>query len=419
MQTKRRDFVKTMSFMLGTSAFLQHNKAFASMVEPKEHNIHDDFWAWIRQSYTTNPNIINLNNGGVCPQPKVVQDALMRYNQLCNEGPAYYMWQILDKGREPLRERLASISGCTSDEIAINRNTTEGIDTVVFGLELQKGDEVVLCKYDYPNVINAWKQREMRDGIVIKWVDLPVPVENDDEIVNAFKSVFSKRTRIVNITHMINWNGQILPAKKIAEGAHKIGAEVIVDGAHTFNHIQFRIDELDCDYFATSLHKWLCAPFGTGMLYVRKDKIKNIYPLFPNDNPQSDDIMKFEALGTRSFPAEQAIGEAIKFFENIGIERKENRLRFLKDYWAREVAKFDRIKLYTSFDTAYSCGLFNFGIEGVEASEISSFLFDKYKLYTVAIKWEKINGVRVTPNVYTSLQELDKLIDGIYKLTKK
>lgn len=419
MQTNRRDFVMTMGVLLGTSALMPTNKTFANMPEPQEPYQNDDFWAWIRQSYTTNPNIINLNNGGVCPQPKVVQDAFIRYNQLCNEGPAYYMWQILDRGREPLRQKLASISGCSSDEIAINRNTTEGIDTVIYGLKLRKGDEVVLCKYDYPNVINAWKQREMRDGIVIKWVDIPTPAENDSEIVDAFKSAFTSRTRIVNITHMINWNGQLLPAKKIADAAHKTGAEVIVDGAHTFNQINFRIDELDCDYFATSLHKWLCAPFGTGMLYVKKEKITDLYPLFPNDNPQSDDIRKFEALGTRSFPAEQAIGEAINFFRNIGIERKEKRLRFLKDYWAKEVAKFDRIKFYTSFDPAYSCCLFNFGIDGMDASDISSFLFDKYKLYTVAIKWEKINGVRVTPNVYTSLQDLDKLIEGIYNLTKK
>jgi selenocysteine lyase/cysteine desulfurase len=420
MLSERRDFVKTMGFVLGASMLnINSNSIAESLSQTKAPTNEEDFWAWVQQSYTANPSIVNLNNGGVSPQPKVVQDAFMRYNSLCNEGPAYYMWQILDKGREPLREKLAKLSGCSAEEIAIDRNTTEALDTVIFGLTLKKGDEVVLTKYDYPNVINAWKQREMRDGVVIKWVDLKTPVEDDNEIVQAFEDQYNSNTRIVNITHMINWNGQLLPAKKIAQAAHKRGIEVIVDGAHTFAHLNYNIPDLECDYFGTSLHKWLSSPFGTGMLYVRKDKIKNLYPLFPNPEPKSEDIRKFEALGTRSFAAEQAVSEAINFHNSIGSQRKEERLRFLKNYWAEKAAMIDRVKFYTSFRPEYSCALFNFGIDGMEAGDISSALFEKYKIYTVAIKWEKINGVRVTPHVYTRLQDLDRFVEAIQTIAKK
>jgi len=419
MENKRREFVKTLGFIIGSSMIYKNTEALSATFEQHRRNDNsENFWAWVQQSYTVNPNIINLNNGGVSPQPKVVQDAMFKYTEICNQGPAYYMWRIVDKGREPLRGKLARLAGCSPEEIAINRNTTESLDTVIFGLRLKKGDEVVLSKYDYPHVIDAWKLRVFRDGIKIKWVDLPIAAENDEAVVQAYESQFTSNTRIVNITHMINWNGQILPAKKIARAAHKRGIEVMVDGAHTFAHINFNIPDLECDYFGTSLHKWLCAPFGTGMLYVKKDKIKHLLPLYPNSKPEQEDIRKFEHLGTRSFPSEQAIGEAVNFHNAIGSERKEKRMRFLKDYWVDAVKDIDRISFFTSDKPEYSCGLFNFAIDGMEASEISSKLFSKYKLYTVGIKWEKINGVRVTPNVYTTFEDLDRLIDAIREIAK-
>ena len=421
MSTPRRDFVKTLGFMMGAAVFPGKSDLLAQTASVFQGNANDnpDFWMWIQQAYTTNPNIINLNNGGVSPQPKIVQEAFERYYRLCNEGPSYYMWRILDQGREPLRAKLALQAGCSPEEIVINRNTTEALDTVIFGLTLNKGDEIVLSRYDYPNVINAWKQREMRDGVKIVWIDLPVPIEDDEKIVDAYSSAFTSRTRIVNITHMINWSGQLLPARKIADAAHKKGIEVIVDGAHTFAHLDYKISDLDCDYFGTSLHKWLCAPFGTGMLFMKKDKIKNIYPLFPNPEPRSEDIRKFEAQGTRSFPAEQAVGEAINFQMNIGNKRKEERLRFLKNYWAEQAIKIPRVKLNTSLKPEFSCALANFSIDGMKASEIDAELFNKYKIHTVGIVWEKIDGIRVTPHVYTRLSDLDKLVEAISNIAKK
>lgn len=378
----------------------------------------EDFWYLVQQAYTVSPNLINLNNGGVSPAPKVVQEAVERYNQLSNETPSYYMWRILDQGREPLRMKLADLAGCSPDELAINRNSSEALETIIFGLRLKAGDEVVLTKYDYPNMINAWKQREKRDGIVLKWLDFKLPIEDKAQIVKQFSEAFTTKTKIVHITHMINWTGQLLPAKEIAEEAHKRGIEVVIDAAHSFAHVAYKIPDLGADYLGTSLHKWLCAPIGSGLLYVRKDKIANLFPLFAAPEPESDDIRKFENLGTRSFAIEQAIGQAVNFHNMIGSERKEKRLRYLREYWMERVADMPGVHFYTSRKPEFSCALANVAIEGKDANEIADFLFNRYKIHAVAIKWEAVDGVRLTPNVYTVTKDLDRLVLAFKELTK-
>jgi selenocysteine lyase/cysteine desulfurase len=376
----------------------------------------EDLWAGIRQAFTVNPNILNLNNGGVSPQPKVVQDANDRYYRYSNEGPTYYMWRILDQGREPLRSRLAEFAGCSADEIAINRNATEAIDTVIFGLDLKPGDEVILTKQDYPNMIQAWKQREMRDGIKLVWLNFDLPIEEDEIFVKGFRDAITERTRVFHITHMINWTGQVLPVKKLCDLARSRNIFSLVDGAHTFAHLQFEIPELNCDAFGTSLHKWMCAPFGTGLLYLRKDKIADIWPMMPNLDPKSGDIRKFENLGTRSFAPEQAIGTALDFHLAIGSERKEKRLYYLSQYWVDKVKNHPRIRLNTSTNPKYACALFNFSIEGVKPEDVASRLFSEFKIHTVAIVWENISGIRVTPHVYTSAADLDRFSDAVLKI---
>jgi selenocysteine lyase/cysteine desulfurase len=373
----------------------------------------EDFWQYIRQAYTVSDNIIYLNAGGVSPQPRTVQETFEFYNRFSNQGPAFYMWQELDRGREPLRLRLADMAGCSSEEIAINRNTTEALATVIFGLPLQRGDEVVLSKQDYPNMINAWKQRELRDGIKLVWVNLTLPSEDDTYLTQQYTNAFTARTKLVQITHLINWNGQILPVRKIADAAHARGIEVLVDGAHTFAHFDYKIPELGADYFGTSLHKWLCAPFGSGMLYIRKEKISKIYPLLSAPDPLGKDIHKFENLGTRSFPAEMAIGKAIEFHEMIGAERKQERLHYLKNYWMQRVQDIPGVQLHTSFKPAYGCAVGMLSVKGRKPAELHEFLMTRYKIYTVAIEWENINGVRVTPNVYTSLKQLDLFVQAV------
>ncbi|HMP99865.1 MAG TPA: aminotransferase class V-fold PLP-dependent enzyme [Cyclobacteriaceae bacterium] len=376
----------------------------------------EELWAIMAQAYTVSPSILNLNNGGVSPQPKVVQDAVDRYYHLSNEAPTYYMWQILDKGRESIRRKLEDLAGAEAGTVAINRNATEALDTVTFGLNLQKGDEIIMTKQDYPNMIQAWKQKELRDGIKIKWISFDLPLEDDDAFVKAFVNATTNKTKIWHITHMINWTGQIMPVKKLCAEARKRGILSIVDGAHTFAHMDFNIPDFDPDYYGTSLHKWLCAPFGTGMLYVRKDKIKELWPLFPNNEPQSNDIRKFESLGTRSFAPEQAIGQAIDFHNAIGSKRKEERLRYLKNYWCNALKKHDRIKLNISLKPEYACALGNFAIDGVDPERIGSKLFNEHQIHVVPIKWENINGVRVTPHVYTTTKDLDRFIDAVLKI---
>jgi selenocysteine lyase/cysteine desulfurase len=378
----------------------------------------EDFWYTVRDSFTVSPSLINLNNGGVSPSPKVVQDAMKRFHDLSNEAPSYYMWRILDQGREPLRRNLARLAGTSPEEIAIHRNASEALETVIFGLSLKAGDEVVLSKQDYPNMINAWKQREKRDNIKLVWVNLELPSEDNDYLVNQYSSKFNSKTRIVHLTHIINWNGQILPVKRIADIAHQQGIEVLVDGAHSFAHFEFTIPELDCDYFGTSLHKWLAACIGTGMLYVKKEKIKKLYPLFANADPDSEDIRKFESLGTRPFFIEQATGKAIEFYEMIGAARKEQRLQYLKNYWMGKVKDTPKVKLYTSMKPGYGCAIGMVNVEGKKPAELESFLFDKYKIHTVGIEWENLHGIRVTPNVYTLTENLDLLVEGIQQFAR-
>jgi len=424
----RRNFIRLFSGALTGLPFLHAaNPVFAkdalerSFVVSKEYSLMDqdeDFWGWIREAYTVSPNIINLNNGGVAPQPKVVQDAHIRYYQYCNEAPSYYMWQILDQGREPLREKLAGVCGCDKEEIAINRNSTEGLNTVIFGLNLKAGDEIVLTRQDYPNMINAWKQREKRDGVKLVWVDLPLPIEKDDEIVKYYTNAFTARTKVVMVTHLINWTGQIMPVRKIADAAHKLGIEVIADGAHTLAHFDFKIPDLGCDYFASSLHKWMSAPFGSGLLYIRKEKIKDIWALLSNTEPDGSDIRKFESLGTRSFASEMAIGAAVDFHEMIGAPRKEARLRFLKNYWVDQVKELSKVSFLQSKSPKMSCAIANIAIEGKKPEEVSGELFTKFKIHSVGINWENIHGVRITPNVYTSMKDLDKLVGAIKQIAK-
>lgn len=375
-----------------------------------------DFWNWIRQSYSISSNLINLNNGGVSPQPKIVQDTHIRYYQLSNDAPTYYMWRILDQQREGLRNKLAELSGTLPEELAINRNATEGLNSIIFGLDLKEGDEIVLSTFDYPNMMNAWKQREKRDKIKLVWINLPQPLEDDREIVKLYEAAITPKTKIVHITHLINWTGNLVPVKAIADMAHSKGCEVIVDGAHSFAHINFKIPDTGADYFATSLHKWLGAPFGSGLLYIRKEKIKKVWALLSAVEPDGSDIKKFENLGTRSFASEMAIGAAIDFHNMIGAARKEARLRYLKDYWTSKVEKIPQLKFASSLKPKYSCAIANVGCEGWQAQQIEAKLFEKYKIHTVSIIHEKVNGIRVTPNVYTQTQDLDFLVKGLSEI---
>lgn len=424
MPSSRRKFLQqfgALSFAFGASSLFNqaHAEAFKTASQrvsgwsPEKIAADEDYWSVIQQAYTVDPNIINLNNGGVSPSPRVVQEAVERYNKLANEGPSYYMWRIIDMGREPLRHKLASLAGCDAEEIAVNRNATESLNTIIFGLPLKPGDEVIGAIQDYPNMINAWRQRQQREGIVFRQLNFNFPIEDDDAIVAAYEKAITTKTKLVYVTHMVNWVGQIMPVQKIADMAHAKGIEVMVDGAHSFGLLDFNIPDLHADYFGTSLHKFLSAPIGSGMLWIKKEKISKIWPLTCNDKPQSDDIRKFETLGTRSFPIEQGIGEALNFHNAIGSKRKEERIRYLKNYWAEKVKELPKVKLLTSLKSKYSCAICGVTVDGIAAQEFEQELFNKYKIHTVGFTWENISCVRVTPHVYTRVADLDKLVMAI------
>jgi selenocysteine lyase/cysteine desulfurase len=426
----RKQFIQQIGLLAGAfSASSLFNQLHAADMEAANKKIQhlsatdaaadEDYWSTIQQAYTVNPAMINLNNGGVSPSPRIVQEAVERFNKMTNEGPSYYMWRILDQGREPLREKLAELAGCDAEEIAINRNATEALTTIIHGLDLKPGDEVIGSLMDYPNMINAWKQREEREGIVYKQLSFNFPIEHDETIVDMYEKAITPKTKIIHVTHVVNWVGQIMPVRKICDMAHKHGLEVICDGAHSFGLLDFAIPDLGCDYFGTSLHKFLSAPIGSGMLWIKKDKIEQVWPLVCNDKPRSGDIRKFETIGTRSFPIEQGIGEAINFHTAIGSKRKEERIRYLKNYWALKVKDIPRVKINTSLQAKYSCAICGVSIDGVTPAELDNLFFMNYKIHTVGIVWQNVSCVRITPHVYTRLQDLDKLIRAIETIAKK
>ena len=385
---------------------------------PKDIARDESFWREIQQGYTADRGLINLNNGGVSPSPTVVQEALKRYLDFSNTSPAYSMWRILEPQKETIRKRMARFFNCDTEEIALTRNASEGLQICQNGFDLEAGDEVLTTTQDYGRMISTFKQRECRDGIVLKQFKIPIPAENDNQIVNLFEKNITPKTKLILMCHMINITGQILPVKKVVKMAKKYNIPVIVDGAHTFAHFDFDLTDLECDYYATSLHKWLSAPFGTGMLYVRKNKIANLWPLQAAGECKKDDIRKFEEIGTHPCPNKIAIGDALTFHQGIGSKNKEARLIYLRDRWAKRLLKNDRIRLHTSLKPGKSCAIATVEIKGIDTSAVAKELWDKYRIFVVAINHKEFTGCRITPHVYTTIEEIDRFSDAMETILK-
>lgn len=424
--SNRRDFIKKIGLATAaaSAAPMLWSKSFGEIktnLIPTLHPPGDDIWAWVRSQYNVSSNLLNLNNGGVSPQSKFVQDAFFRYTEMANQAPTYYLWRVLEEGKKAIRKKLADLCGANENEIAINRNATEALDTIIHGIPLKKGDEVVLSKYDYPRMMSAWKAREKREGIVLKWVDFDFPENDEQTIAKKYTSLFTNKTKVVHITHLINWVGQITPVKLIAAEAKNKGIKTLVDAAHSFAHIQFDVKDWDIDYMGTSLHKWLGAPFGTGMMYIRKEEVANVQSFFTEDMElmSPDNILKFEELGTRATTAELAIGEAVDFHLMIGNERKQQRLFELKKYWTDKVKSHPKIKIYTPESSQLSGALALVGVDGKEATDLDGYLFGEHHIHVVSIKYGKLNGIRVTPNVYTSFEDLDRFSEALIKFANK
>jgi selenocysteine lyase/cysteine desulfurase len=357
----------------------------------------------------------------VSPSPGFVQEAMKRHLDFSNSTPpSIALWRILEPRSEGLRERMALHWGVDAEEIAFTRNSSESLQICQFGIDLKKGDEILTTDQDYPRMCQTFAQRQRREGLVFKQFSLPVPVEDDDEVVSLFERNITSKTRLILMCHIINLTGQILPVRKVVEMARRKGnIPVIVDGAHALAHFSFKLSDLGCDYYGTSLHKWLFAPHGTGLLYVRREKIKSLWPLMAADESLDDDIRKFEQIGTHPEANTLAIGEALTFHEAIGDERKEKRLRFLRDCWAKRLLdSSDRFVLHTSLKPAYSCGIATVEIAGVDSGQLASWLQNAHGIIVTTIKHDQFEGIRVSPSVYSTLEEVDRFCSAMEWVAK-
>jgi selenocysteine lyase/cysteine desulfurase len=417
----KREFLRTaggagLGLLLGDKVWAQ----FAEM--PVERLAEDEaFWTALRGKYRLKPDYINLENGYYCMQPTPVLEAFVAKVREANYQASYYMRTTRVPDKAAARDKLAALAGCSPAELCITRNTTESIDTVIAGYDWKAGDEAVMAEQDYSHMLAQFKLMARRYGIVNKLVSVPVDPRSDDEVVELYASAITPRTRILMVSHMVNITGHILPVRRISEMAHARGVDVLVDGAHAFAHLDYKIPDLGCDYYGASLHKWLSCPLGTGILYVKRDKIAALWPVFGDSVPFDDgDIMKLNHTGTHPVHTDLAIEHAIAFHEAIGIQRKEARLRYLQNYWTSKVRDLRNVVMYTPRDPARSCAIANVGISGMAPADLAKTLLDKYRIWTVGVdnKSAGVHGVRVTPNVYTTPKELDVLVRAVTEIAR-
>ena len=425
MMLNRRELLGGMSLPVGASLlpgliWPQTSRAMGAVKElaatpgaPHEIAQNEDFWQEVRAAFTPDNSLINLQSGGVSPSPRVVQESMKRMLDYSNTTPTYTMWEILWPQLETVRKRLAREWGVDPEEIAITRGASEGLQICQNGIDLKAGDEVLTTNQDYVRMIWTYHQRERREGIVLKQISIPTPCEDPAIVVQRFREAITPRTKIMHVSHMINLSGQILPVREVADLAHEHGLPFIVDGAHSMAHIDFKLPDLGCDYYATSLHKWLFAPHGTGLLYVRRDRIKGHWALQAPPEELDSNIRKFEEIGTCPVANPLAIGDALTFHQGLGSLRKQARLNYLREYWMNRLRKFDQIHWNTSQKPGMACGIGNFDVKGSDLEVLNQWLFDKRGIVTHVTHHPEYNGVRVTPNVFTTLDELDRFCDAV------
>jgi isopenicillin-N epimerase len=381
----------------------------------------EDYWSEIQRAFDNDRTVINFNNGGVCPSPTHVLDQMIRDLRFTNESPVQHMWRVLEPRVESVRRDLAHEFGCDTEELAITRNASEAMETLIFGIDLKPGDEVIITDQNYPRMITSWEQRARREGIVVKKIAFPIPLLSPSVFVERIREAITSRTKVIEFPQITNLSGQVLPVRDVVRLGREKGIQVFVDGAHAFAHLPFQRDDLECDYFGCSLHKWLLAPIGTGFLYVRKAKQKSIWPLMGADPPLDEDIRKHEQIGTHPAANHNAIEAALAFHRSIGTERKIARLRYLRDRWAKPLLAADpRVKLWTPIgDNAASGGIALVQIEGIDSGKLFGYLWDKQRIVTSPTKHAQFEGIRITPNVYTTLAEVDIFIDAMKQVLAK
>jgi len=380
----------------------------------------ESYWGEIQRAFDSDRTMVNLNNGGVCPTPTHVLEAMIRDLRFSNELPVNHMWSVLEPRIESVRRELARDFGCDPEEMAITRNASEANETMIFGLDLKRGDEVISTNQNYPRMLTSWDQRARREGIVLKQISFKVPPPSPEYLVEQFRAAITPRTRVIEVTHITNLTGQIMPVRQLVEMARPLGIEVMVDGAHAYAHFPFAHADLGCDYYGTSLHKWLLAPVGTGFLYVRKDKQKSLWPLMAAPKEMDENVRKYEEIGTHPAANHNAIAAALAFHRSIGAERKIARLRYLRDRWAKRLlATSDRVWIPTQLDTPYSGAIALVSVAGLDPVKLYSWLLGTHRIQTVAIVHPEFSGLRITPNVFTTLDDVDLFADKVGEAIKK
>jgi len=377
----------------------------------------EEFWNRIREKYLLKHDYINLENGyyNFIPQPTL--ERYIQHIRDVNYQGSYYMRTVQWENKKKMAAKLAAIAGCGTDELIVTRNTTESLDLVIAGQTWQSGDEAIMAIQDYGAMLDMFDQVAERHGVILKKISIPNHPKSDEEIVSLYEQAITPKTKLLMVCHMINITGQILPIRKICDMAHARGVKVMVDGAHAFAHIQYKISELNCDYYGTSLHKWMSVPLGAGFLYVRKGEAPKLWPLLGDRLPK-EDVYRLNHTGTHPCATDLTIADAIDFFNLIGADKKEARLRFLKDYWTSRVKENTKIILNTPLDATRSCGIANVGIEGMTPGTLAKRLLDEHKVYTVPIDYANVQGCRITPNVYTTTEELDQFVKALHVLSE-
>jgi selenocysteine lyase/cysteine desulfurase len=417
----KRTFLKTAGLAgLGATLNLSSLKSAVAAIEdrdPSEVARDENFWLRVRGDYSIKPDYINLENGYYCFMPQDTLEHQIQHMRRVNYEGSYYMRTARQKNKRIVAAKVAEIVGCSADEVAITRNTTESLDLIIGGMDWEPGDEAVMAEQDYGAMLNHFKYIGRRYGVVNKLVSVPNHPKDDEEIVDLYASAITDKTRLLMVCHMINITGQVLPIRKICDMAHERGVEVMVDGAHAYSHIDFRMEDLDCDYYGTSLHKWLSAPLGSGMLYVKKNKIENVWPLLAAGEMEHDDIRRLNHTGTDPVHVDLGIVNAIEYQNVIGLKRKEARLKYLQQYWTSQLRDHPRVIINTPADINRHGGIGNVGIEGWDPVELADTLMRDYRIFTVGINRPGVIGLRITPNLYTTLEELDALVSAIKALS--
>ena len=380
-------------------------------------NNEDELWKTVRSHYTLKEEYINLESGYYNIIPNPILEHFINHVKHVNIEGSFYMRKDLNKNKDRVTSELANLVGSSPDQIAITRNATESLDLVISGFPWKKGDEAIYAKQDYGTMKEMFEQISNRYGVVNKVISVPNHPKNDEEIVSLYESQITSKTKLIMVCHMINITGQILPIKKICEMAHNYGVEVMVDGAHCVGHFDFSIDDFNCDYYGSSLHKWLATPLGAGLLYVNKNKTHKIWPLLANGNTNKSDIKRLNHIGTHPVHTDLAISNSIDYLKWIGMERKEKRMRFLQRYWSDKLRNVKNVIVNTPLDIDRSCGIGNVGLTNMSPSKMEDLLFEKYKIFTVAIDYANVKGCRISPNIFTTTKELDSFVDAVKELS--